>query len=211
MERQGTERNPGTPQQSWESIQETLDISRSSMYLAGWTTIMLLWGALYAIGYLSQYAVETLAPTFAENYPWYPAPLWAGVGFVGMVSSAIIGSRASSQNAQGRTATTVGMRIFFFWFSVISAAFIIPPAAGMWTSDADGAAIGGVVIGIISLGYVLFGVMSHPAISLVGLAFAASYYIPSHLFGDVAPVVSAVSMLMLVLAAWIWLRKSNIA
>ena len=209
MQRQHGERQAISPEQSWESIQHTLDSSRSSMYVAGWTTIMLMWGALYAIGFLSQYAIETLAPAFAESYPWYPAPLWAGVGFVGMIGSAIIGYRASKRNAQGRTATRVGLRIFFFWMAVISAAFVIPPAAGMWTAEVDGAAIGGVVIGIIALGYVLFGIMSRVAISLVGLGFAASYYVPSHLLGDVAPVVSALIMLAVVGVAWLWLRRTD--
>ena len=203
------EPQPITPEQSWESIQNTLDDSRSSMYIAGWTTIALIWGALYAIGFLSQYAVATFAASFAESYPWYPAPLWAGIGFVGMVGSAIIGHRASKRNAQGRTATRVGLRIFFFWMAVVSAAFIVPPAAGMWTADADNAAIGGVVIGIIALGFVLFGIMSRPAISLVGIGIAASYYIPSHLFGDVAPLVSANVMLVAVAVAWLWLRRSD--
>ena len=211
MARQDGERKSITPEQGWETIQKTLDTSRSSMYLAGWTTIMLLWGTLYAIGYLSQYAVATLAPSFADTYPWYPGPLWAGVGLVGMIGSAIIGSRASKRNAQGPTSTGVGLRVFFFWISVVLAAFIIPPASGMWTNNPDGAAIGGVVIGIIALGYVLFGVMNHAAISLVGLGFAASYYIPSYIFGDIAPLVSANLMLVFVAVAWLWLRRSDAA
>lgn len=209
MERQPGEQQAITPEQGWESIRNTLDSSRSSMYVAGWTTISLMWGALFAIGYVSQYAVETLAVSFAENYPWYPAPLWAGVGFVGMIGSAIIGHRASRKNAQGPTATVAGLRVFVYWLSVISAAFIIPPASGMWTTNPDGAAIGGVVIGVIALGYILFGVMSHAAISVVGLGIAASYYIPSYLFGDIAPVISAVLMIVVVASAWLWLRKTG--
>ena len=44
------------------------------MYVAGWPSIMLLWGGIVAIGYLSQYLVQTLAPGFADNYPWFPGP-----------------------------------------------------------------------------------------------------------------------------------------
>ena len=209
MERQHGEQRPITPEQGWESIRNTLDSSRSSMYLAGWTTITLLWGALYAIGFVSQYFIATLAVSFAESYPWYPGPLWAGVGFVGMIASAIIGHRASRSNAQGPTATVAGLRVFIYWLSVLSAAFIIPAASGMWTNNPDGAAIGGVVIGVIALGYVLFGIMSHPAVSIVGAGFAASYYVPSYLFGDIAPVVSAVLMLVVVAGAWLWLRRTG--
>ncbi len=207
MERQHGEQRPITPEQGWESIQGALESSRSYMYLAGWTTITLMWGALYAIGFLSQYAIDTLAVSFAESYPWYPALLWGGVGLVGMVGSATIGHRASRSNSQGPTATVAGLRVFFYWLSVISAAFIIPVASGMWTDNADGAAIGGVVIGVIALGYVLFGIMSHPAVSIVGVGIAASYYVPSHLFGDIAPVISAALMLALVAVAWLWLRR----
>ncbi len=209
MERQHEHHQAITPAEGWESIQNTLDSSRSSMYTAGWTTITLLWGALYAIGFLSQYAIEGLADSFAETYPWYPGPLWAGIGLVGMIGSAFIGHRASRRIAQGRTATKVGIRIFFFWVAVLAAAFIIPPASGMWSSEVDGAAIGGVVIGIIALGYVLFGIMNRPLISLVGVGIAASYYVPSHLFGDIAPVVSAVLILAVVGVAWLLLRRSE--
>ena len=34
-----------TPEESWHAIQATMDAARSSMYLAGTTTILLLWGA----------------------------------------------------------------------------------------------------------------------------------------------------------------------
>ena len=101
------------------------------MYVAGWPNIMLLWGGIVAIGYLSQYLVQTLAPRFAGNYPWFPGPLWGGLGLVGMVGSSLIGYRASNDNATGRTATGVGLRVFFFWISVILAAFVIPAASGM--------------------------------------------------------------------------------
>ena len=210
MERQHRDQHPLTPEQGWESIQNTLDSSRNSMYMAGWTTITLMWGALYAIGFVSQNAVEVLAVSFAESYPWYPGPLWGCVGLVGMIGSAIIGHRASRSNSQGPTATVAGLRVFIYWLSVISAAFIIPPASGMWTSNPDGAAIGGVVIGVIALGYILFGIMSHPAVSVVGLGIAASYYIPSYLFGDIAPVISAALMLALVAVAWLWLRRTGV-
>ena len=35
---------------------------------------MLLWGGIVAIGYVSQFAVQTLGPGFADNYPWFPGP-----------------------------------------------------------------------------------------------------------------------------------------
>ena len=199
---------PITPTEGWLAIQETLDSSRSAMYVAGWPTIMLLWGAIVAAGYLSHYAVETFAATFAEDYQWFPGPLWGGLGFVGMVASSVIGYRASRTNAIGRTATSVGLRVFFFWMSVVAAAFIVPAASGMWTADTDADAIRGVGIGIVALGYILFGIMHHAAIALVGLGIAAAFYVPTHFAGDATLVVSAVLMLVVVAAAWVWIRKS---
>ena len=198
-----------TPEEGWEAINATLDRSRSSMYIAGWPNIMLLWGGIVAIGYLSQYAVQTLAPGFADSYPWFPGPLWGGLGFVGMVGSSLIGYRASNENATGSTATGVGIRVFFFWMTVVSAAFVIPAAAGMWASDADHAAIPGVAVGIVALGYILFGIMHHPAISLVGLGLAAAHYVPSYFAGDASLAVSAILMLLVVAVAWVWIRKSG--
>ena len=200
-----------TSEQGWTSIHATLDISRRSMYLAGWTNIMLLWGAIVAVGYLSMYAIETLAPVFATDYPWYPGPLWFGLGIPGMIGSSIIGYRASKQNASGPSATAAGLRVFGFWMSVVGASFIIPAASGLWTSDLDPIAISSVAIGIIALGYILFGILHHSAIALIGLGIAASYYLPAHFAGDAAPVVSAALMIAVVAGAWVWFRKSRVA
>ena len=68
----------------------------------------------------------------------------------------------------------------------------------------------GIVIGIVSLGYVLFGLMSRPAISILGIGIAAAFYIPYHFAGDSAYAITAILMLMLIVAAAIWLRKSGI-
>ena len=200
-----------TPDQGWRSIQATLDRSHSSMYVAGWPNITLLWGAIVAVGYFSMYAIETLAPGFADDYPWYPGPLWFGLGIPGMIASSIIGYQASKQNASGPTATAAGLRVFGFWMTSVAAAFIIPWASGLWNADSDPAAIRGVAIGIIALGYALFGIMHHLAIALVGLGIAASYYLPTHFAGDVAPVLSAVLILAVVAVAWVWIRKSRVA
>ena len=211
MQNQGSEAQQITPEQGWRSIHATLDRSRSSMYVAGWTNITLLWGAIVAVGYFSMYAIETLAPAFADDYPWYPGPLWFGLAIPGMIGSSLIGHRASKQNATGPSATAAGLRVFGFWMTVVAAAFVIPAASGLWTADSDPIAIRGVAIGIVALGYVLFGILHHLAIGLVGLGIAASYYLPTHFAGDAAPVLSAVLMLAIVGVAWVWIRKSRVA
>ena len=198
-----------TPEEGMQAIHETLDRSRSAMYVAGWQPIMLMWGAIVAVGYLTQYAVGQLAPGFAGDYPWYPGPLWGVVGGIGAVASATIGYRASRDNAMGSSADRAGIKVLLYWLSVIAAGFVIPAASGMWAAESDGRAIAGVAVGIVGLGYVLFGIMHHGAIALVGLGIAAAYYVPAQTAGDAAPLVSAVMILAVVAAAWTWLRKSE--
>ncbi len=211
MQHQDREGQQITPEQGWRSIQATLDTSRTAMYVAGWPTITLMWGAIVALGYFSMYAVETFAPAFADDYPWYPGPIWFGLAIPGMIGSSLIGYRASKRNATGPSATAAGLRVFGFWMTVVASAFIIPGASGLWDNDADPVAIRGVAIGIIALGYVLFGIMHHLAIALVGLGIAASYYLPTHFGGDAGPVLSAVLILVIVAVAWLWIRRSEAA
>ncbi len=211
MRKQDSEGQRITPEQGWTSIHATLDRSHSSMYMAGWTSIMLLWGAIVVVGYLSMYTIETLAPVFATDYPWYPGPLWFGLVIPGMIGSSIIGYRASKQNASGPSSTAAGLRVFGFWMAVVAAAFVIPAASGLWTAGTDPIAISGVGVGIVALGYILFGIMHHSAIALVGLGIAASYYLPTHFAGDAAPVVSAVLIIAVVVVAWVWIHKSRAA
>ena len=59
-----------TPEESWRSIHTTMDSARSSMYVAGAATIALLWGGIAALGYLSQYALQTFAPDVMTSSPW---------------------------------------------------------------------------------------------------------------------------------------------
>ena len=211
MQADNSEIQPLSPAQGWESVQATLDLARSSMYVAGWTTIMLLWGAIVAVGYVSTYAVETWAPVFAEDRPWYPGLIWGGLGLVGMVGSSLIGHRASKRNATGPSATAAGLRVFAYWMTVVTAAFAIPAASGLWTADVDNVTMNGIAIGIVALGYVLFGILHHLSIALVGLGIAVSFYAPTYLAGDAAPLVSAALMLTVVAIAWLWIRRYGTA
>ena len=198
-----------TPEESWGAIHETVDRVRSSMYVAGTATILLLWGAIVSLGFLLQYAIPKLAPEFVESVPWFSGPLWGVLCAAGMVGSAIIGHRAGNENAVGDAARSAGIRVFLFWLAIVVAAFLIPLAAGMWNAE-DGANISRVAIGIVALGYVLFGIMHHPAIAVVGVGFAAAFYIPSYLAGDAALMVTAVAMLAVVVLAWAWIRRSGV-
>ena len=59
--------NDSSPENSWNTIHDTMDQSRSSMYLAGVDTILLMWGGLMALGYLGQFAILSLASDFADR------------------------------------------------------------------------------------------------------------------------------------------------
>ena len=69
MQRSGEETAALTPQESFEAIHTTMDSARSSMYVAGTTTILLFWAAIAAVGLGSQYAIMTLASEFADRSP----------------------------------------------------------------------------------------------------------------------------------------------
>ena len=198
-----------TPQESWQAIHATVDRARSSMYLAGTTTILLLWGLIASLGLILQYALETFATDFILLYPWIIAPLWGVLVVVGMVGSAVIGHRAGSRDAAGVAIRSAGIRVFLFWLAVAAAAFLIPAAAGMWNAD-DGASIPRVSIGIVALGHILFGIMHRPVIAAVGAGIAVAFYVPSYLAGDAAPIVTAVSILIVVALSAAWIRKSGL-
>ena len=179
------------------------------MYVAGSAAILVLWGVIASMGYISQYATESLAEDFATRNPWISAPLWGVLVVVGMVGSAAIGHRAGKDSASGDAIRSAGLRVFFFWLAVVAAAFLVPAAAGMWNED-SGANIPHVAIGIVALGYVLFGIMNRPVIAIVGAGIAAAFYIPSYLVGDVSLVISAVATLTIALLGALWIRRSGV-
>ena len=194
-----------TPEEGWRTIHATMDRAHSSLYLAGTATILLLWGAIMSVGYLSQYAIEA-----SQAASWLNAPLWGALVTAGMLGSAVIGGRADRANAPGDAARSAGVRVFLFWLAVATAAFFVPAAAGMWAGDDAGANIPRVAIGIASLGYILFGIMHRPAIAAVGVGIAAAFYVPSYLAGDAALAVSSAATLTVVALGAVWIRKSGV-
>lgn len=198
-----------TPEEGWEAIQDTVDRVRSSMYVAGSATILLLWGAIVSVGLLAVYAIVNQASESVVSSPWTYALLWGALGIGGMACSAVIGHRASSEVAVGNTARDAGIRVFLFWLAITAAAFLIPAAAGMWNAD-DGTNIPRVTVGIVALGIILFGIMHRPAIAVVGVGFAAAFYIPSYFAGDAALLVIAGSTMAVVVLGWAWIRRSGV-
>lgn len=197
-----------TPGEGWEAIYETMERGRSSMYLAGTTRILLLWGVIVSLGYFSQYAIETFATGFADERPWFPGLVWGVLGTMGMVGSAIIGHRASKGIAAGAAARSAGIRVLSFWLAVVGSTFLITAGAGMWNEE-SGDQIPGVTIGIVALGYVLFGIMTRPVLAVVGVGIGAAFYLPYHFAGDAALAVSAAAMLTVALLGALWAHKSG--
>ena len=155
MQRSDGEMAALTPEESWEAIHETVDRVRSSMYVAGTAMILLLWGALVSLGFLSQYGILTLAPEFVESSPWISGLLWGVLCAAGMVGSVVIGHRAGRENAVGDVARSAGIRMFLFWLAVVAAAFLVPASGGNVELEGEGANIPRVAVGIVALG-------SHP-------------------------------------------------
>ena len=64
-------------------------------------------------------------------------------------------------------------------------------------------------IGIVALGYILFGVMTRLVFAATGVGIAAAFYVPHYLLDDAAFGVSGVlSLATFVLAFW-WIRKTG--
>ena len=198
-----------TAQESLQAIHTTMEEARSSMYVAGSATILLLWGVIASVAFISMYVTESLAPDFVADNPWFAAPVWGVLVVAGMVGSAVIGSHAGDRRAAGDAVRSAGIRVFLFWIAVAAAAFLVPAAAGMWTEEA-GDKIPHVAIGIVALGHVLFGIMHRLAIASVGLGLAAAFFVPSYLAGDAALAVSGVSMLVVAALGWAWIRRSGV-
>ena len=90
-----------TPQESLRTIHTTMERAHSALYVAGTSTILLLWGAIASLGYLSEYALRTLATEFTERNPWISGPIWGSLSVVGMVGSALRSCRVSLPCASG--------------------------------------------------------------------------------------------------------------
>lgn len=197
-----------TPEEGWRTIHRTMGQSYSSLYLAGTGYILLLWGALVSVYFFALFAIAELAPGFEASYPWYRGALWMVIGTPGMIGSALIGHHEGSRNADHATARSAGLRVFAFWMAVVAAAFLITGAAGLWS--ADGAEkVPYVAIGVVCLGYVLFGIMYRPALAVVGLGMAAAFYIPAYLAGDFAALGTGAGMLAVAVFGAAWIHKSG--
>ena len=204
----GETRGP-TPQESWEAINDTLERTRSSLYVAGSATILVVSGAIASVGMLAEYAIATWGSELRNDYPWISAPLWLALVAAMMAANSVIGSRAGQKAVPGDGTHRAGIRVFFFWLTVAAAAFALPGVSGAWTGEDPSVNILRLVMGIVGLGYILFGIMVRPVIAVIGLGFVAAFFAPSYLLDDAALAVSAALVLAVSVAGMLWLRKSD--
>jgi len=193
-------------EESWASIQTTVDEARRSMHNAGSTTILLLWAAIAGLAFIAQYAIAALAPGFAERVPWFPGLLWSVLGPLGGWASAIIGRRARQSIGVGSATRKLETRVVLYWLAVITAGILLPLAAGLYNADVAerGTSITLVAVGIWTLGIILFGIMHRALIAAGGAIFAAAFYIPFYIAGDIAPAISGVTLLAVAAGALVW-------
>ncbi len=196
------------PDESWETIHATMHGARSAFYAAGSTAILLMWAGIISIAYLAQYAVATFAADFADKYPWYPGPLWAVITFPGVIGSMAIGYRAGNALSPGRAMQSAGIRVFAYWMTVMVAAGLLPGAAGLW-NEAGAEKTPFVMLGVFALGYVLFGILNRTVIAVFGVGMAVAFYAPHYLFDDVAPAVSGIAMLVMLVSVAMWVRRTG--
>ena len=199
------------PQESWDAIYATLERTRSSLYVAGSATILMVWGAIGAVGLLAEFGITTWGADLRESYPWISGPLWFALVAVGMTASSVIGRRAVRKAALGAGARGAGLRVFAFWLAVAVATFLVPGAGGVWTGDDPAVNIPRVAIGIAGLGYVLFGIMVRPMLAVIGVGIVAAFYVPSFLLDNAALAVSAGLTLLVAVLGMLWVRKSGVA
>ena len=199
-----------TPEEGWRTIHATLAQAQSSLYLAGSAQILLLWGALTSVGFFALFAGGQLAPGFEESYPWYPGPLWGAIGILGMIGSTLIGHREGARNADQATARSAGLKMFAYWVAVVAAAFLISATAGLWSPEGS-EKVPHVVIGVVALGYVLFGIMHIPALALVGLGMAAAFYLPAYFLGDFALLGTGAGWLAVTALGAVWIHRNELS
>lgn len=194
--------------ESWEAIHQALERSHRSLYLAGSASILLLWGALTSAYFLASFALGELAPDFVADYPWYHGPIWAVLAPVGMLGSMFIGRRASERNADGTAARNAGIRVLLYWLAVLAAAVLIPGVAGLWNPE-QAENIPYTVLGVIFLGYVLFGILFRPALASVGAALAVAVIAPHNLAAEWSDLISGLAVLIVCVVGATWIRRSG--
>lgn len=200
-----------TAEESWQTIHATMDDARRSMYVAGMATILLLWGVIMAVGYITMFALYSYAPDFAKEEPWIFGVLWWVLGPIGGISSGIIGRRASQRRSYGAAGRRAGIRVCLFFVTTVAGTFLILGVAGVLNveSAADGEVLTASIAGFVALSYILFGIMTRVVIALAGIGYALAFFVPYYVLDDAALAVTGVLSLVTFGLAFVWIRRTG--
>ena len=183
-----------TPEESWRDIHETMDRARSSMYVAGTATITFTLGRDSLAGSRlpvrhpdAGIRIRGAQPVDFRGAVGHPD----GAGYGGKRVHRTAAPAGRSQPATPLAAPAIRV----FPLLARGGCSDVPHSGGSGEcgNSEDGDKIPSVAVGIVSLAYILFGIMHRPVFGGGGArGFAAAFYIPNYLVdGDEAMLVSA--------------------
>lgn len=146
---------PLSPEQAQDALRDISRTERRSFSAYGYTSaapFLILWGALWFVGY----GGVDLAPTIAG---W----IWLGVGIVGTVASTLIGMTS------GAKPRPFSWRIFFTWLAALAAISSVFSVM----RPVSGAQIGAIIPLFVAWAYVILGIWMGARLAIAGLAIAA--------------------------------------
>ncbi len=139
------------------AIREVMERTRrASGGQGGW--FMILWGGIWLLGFTGTHIL------LHADLPGAVIWLWAGLDGMGIVLSTWLGIRFQRREVR----STLWRAILLWWLALAVFDVLL-----IWLFNlAQGQEIALLIILTVALGYVLFGLFSHWAISLIGLFFA---------------------------------------
>jgi len=152
------------------AIREVMERTRrASGGQGGW--FMILWGVIWFLGFAGTHFLLHADLPYAVNW------LWAGLNGIGIILSTWLGVRFQRHAVR----STLWRAILLWWLALAVFDGLLIWLFGL----TRGEEIVLLIILTVALGYVLFGLFSHWAISLIGLFFAAlsvvmSIFLPAY-------------------------------
>jgi hypothetical protein len=163
--------SPTEAEEALTAIQAIMQKTRRAISSSGAYNFMILWGAIWLIGFLS----SQFLPAQTAQY------VWMGLDILGGIISAIIGIRMS-RGVRISTPTTSSKRIAFFWLLLF--VYCIAAISVAWPVDGKQLAmfiILFVTVGWIAMGLLLSFVSVWWGLALLGLSLV-SYFLLNDIF-----------------------------
>ena len=155
--------------------------------LAALTPVLFMWGFILAAGFALQYALVTLWPAFTDDNLWILGVAWGALTLAGVTAGSVIRLLAARHMPPSAGARVLVARVIAYWTAVLAMAYAVPALAGLFAFDSDATvlALMRVVVGIVVLGYLMFGVLFAARLFIgVGLACALAFYPASFIPAD---------------------------